>query len=156
MGRDGVIIEVIDWKLKRLQDLSRIFVFDGATRFRMNRLCPVLKHQEIQPAPVIGFLVGWVLLGVLSVLAACADPVASWSPEDKENIRHFLASQKADLEAIQLSNSGTPYSIMSERERNEFVRLIRVALSEAKLLRDEVLAKANRDLPQQFRTVYQQ
>ena len=95
-------------------------------------------------------------MAILPVVAACGDPVASWSLEDKENIRHFFASQMADLDAVRLSNAGASYSIMSEAERNEFVRLVRVALSEAKLLRDEVLAKANRDLPKQFRTLYQQ
>jgi len=147
---------VIAWRLKRFQKLWRISVFNRATRHRMNQFRSMLKYQKIQPTPSIGFLIRWALLAVLPVVAACGDPVASWSPEDKENIRHFLTSQKADLEAIQLSNAGTPYSIMSEAERNELVRLKRVALSEATLLRDEVLAKANKDLPKQFRALYQQ
>lgn len=45
---------------------------------------------------------------------------------------------------------------MPDAERKEFVRLMRVALFEAKLLRDEVLAKANEELPKQFRNLYQQ
>lgn len=112
--------------------------------------------QPLREYTADSFLAGWLLLAILSVVAACGDPVASWSLEDKENIRHFFASQMADLDAVRLSNAGASYSIMSEAERNEFVRLVRVALSEAKLLRDEVLAKANRDLPKQFRTLYQQ
>lgn len=100
------------------------------------------------------FLVAWVLFALLSVVAACGDSVTSWKPEDKENIQQIFASQKADLDAVQLSNSGAPYSIMSEAERKELVRLMRVALFEAKLLRDEVLAKANGELPKQFRTLY--
>ena len=112
--------------------------------------------QPLREYTADSFLAGWLLLAILSVVAACGDPVASWSLEDKENIRHFSASQMADLDAVRLSNAGASYSIMSEAERNEFVRLVRVALSEAKLLRDEVLAKANRDLPKQFRTLYQQ
>ena len=112
--------------------------------------------QPLREYTADSFLVGWLLLAILSVVAACGDPVASWNLEDKENIRHFFASQKADLDAVRLSNAGASYSIMSEAERNEFVRLVRVALSEAKLLRDEVLAKANRDLPKQFRALYQQ
>jgi hypothetical protein len=112
--------------------------------------------QSLRAYTADSFLVGRLLLAVLLVVAACGDPVASWNPEDKENIRHCLASQKADLEAVQLSNSGIPYSSMSEAELIEFVRLMRVALSEAKLLRDEVLAKANRDLPKPFRTLFQQ
>lgn len=112
--------------------------------------------QPLREYTADSFLAGWLLLAILSVVAACGDPVASWNLEDKENIRHFFASQMADLDAVRLSNAGASYSIMSEAERNEFVRLVRVALSEAKLLRDEVLAKANRDLPKQFRTLYQQ
>lgn len=102
------------------------------------------------------FLVMWLLFTLLSAVAACGDAASGWTPETKENIQHFFASQKADLEAVRLSNSGAPYSIMSGAERDEFVRLSRVALSEAMLLRDEVLAMANRDLPIQFRTLYQQ
>ena len=112
--------------------------------------------QPLREYTADSFLAGWLLLAILSVVAACGDPVASWNLEDKENIRHFFASQMADLDAVRLSNAGASYSIMSEAERNEFVRLVRVALSEAKLLRDEVLAKANRDLPKQFRTLYHQ
>lgn len=102
------------------------------------------------------FLVMWLLFTLLSAVAACGDAASGWTSETKENIQHFFASQKADLEAVRLSNSGAPYSIMSGAERDEFVRLSRVALSEAMLLRDEVLAMANRDLPIQFRTLYQQ
>ena len=102
-------------------------------------------------------LLGWrSLLGLLSVVVACGDRVSSWTPEDKENIGHFFASQKADLAAVRLSNSGAPFSMMSEAERDEIVRLKRLALSEAKLLKDELLAKANGNLPQQFRALYQQ
>lgn len=92
----------------------------------------------------------------LSVLAACGESAGDWKPADKENIQHFFASQRANLEAIRLSDSDAPYSIMSREEQNEFVRLNRVALSEARMLRDEVLAIAHRDLPKQFRTLYQQ
>lgn len=116
-----------------------------------------LSDNEIMRAYTTdSFLVAWLLFALLSVVAACGDSVTSWKPEDKENIQHFFASQKADLDAVRLSNSGAPYSIMSDAERKELVRLMRVALSEAKLLRDEVLAKANGEMPKQFRTLYQQ
>lgn len=59
------------------------------------------------------FSIAWLLLALLSVVAACSDSIASWNPEDKRNIQHFFASQAADLAAVQLSNSGASYSIMS-------------------------------------------
>lgn len=95
------------------------------------------------------------VLALSWLLAACGDPRASWTAQDKENIAHFFASQKADLAAVRLANSGVAFSMMSETERTELLRLKRLALSEAKLLKDEVLSKANRDLPQRFRELYQ-
>ena len=93
-------------------------------------------------------------LFLLSLLG-CSEPIPKWTDEDKANIEHFYVSQRADKSAVAISNRGTAFTIVSEGERKEFLRLKAIALLEAKTIKDEVLAKAHPELPYKFRSLYQ-
>ena len=83
---------------------------------------------------------------IFVILAGFAEAGPCWTDEDKQNIHHFFASQRADKAAMAVSNRGSSVEIL---------RLLQEALHHALLLRDEVLAKAHPELPKKFRDLYQ-
>lgn len=93
---------------------------------------------------------------VLMLVVVCAFYVAcssqsQWTREEKLNLKHFFAAQKADAAAVHLSNAGMPNSAMPPNTANEILRLMKEALGESQTIRDDVLAKAHPDLPEHFR-----
>ncbi len=91
-----------------------------------------------------------VLLLVSGLLASCSGQVTEWSEDDKQNIRHFFISRDANQAATALSNSSR-----GSFSQEEFLTLRRLALAEARLVNDSVLAKAHPDLPERYRNLYQ-
>lgn len=92
---------------------------------------------------------------IFVILAGFAEAGPCWTDEDKQNIHHFFASQRADKAAMAVSNRGSSVSPVSANDTVEILRLLQEALHHALLLRDEVLAKAHPELPKKFRDLYQ-
>lgn len=97
----------------------------------------------------------FVLLIFSSLLIGCGNSGKKWTNEEKDNIEHFLKSGEASRAAVRISNSGDPYKVVPKVEMDKINDLRYLALSEAKLVRDDVLAKAHPDLPKKFRNLYQ-
>jgi hypothetical protein len=83
-----------------------------------------------------------------------AGVVLGWTDAEKANSKHMLLSWQADLAAIRLSN-GRQSPVLSAEEETERLSLKRTALEEARLVSDEVLAKAHSQLPSHFRGEYE-
>jgi hypothetical protein len=79
---------------------------------------------------------------------------SDWSEAHRANSKHFVRSIHADLESIALSNERATRQL-SRAELAKMLELKRTALSEAKLVKDAVLAKAHPALPDRFRRLYQ-
>ena len=92
-----------------------------------------------------------MILGILCAFNAACSSQSEWTPEEKLNFKHFINAQKADAAAVLLSNSGMPNSAISPNTSNEILQLMKKALGEAQIIRDDVLAKAHPDLPEHFR-----
>jgi len=86
-----------------------------------------------------------------SCLLACSGPHIEWSEADRENIRHYFTSAEASRAATAYTNDpNIPF------DENEYLSICRLALDEAKLVDDLVLAKAHPDMPERFRALYQE
>ena len=93
-----------------------------------------------------------VLLSFMVVsVASCGQ---KWTQEEKENANHFLNSLSLVIEAHSNSNKGDPGE-MSKRDFEQTLSLYRRALSEANLVRDEVLDKMHPELKSNFRMHFQ-
>jgi hypothetical protein len=92
-----------------------------------------------------------MILGILCAFYAACSGQPEWTPEEKLNFKHFFNAQKADAAAVLLSNSEMPNSAISPNTSNEMLQLMKKALGEAQIIRDDVLAKAHPDLPEHFR-----
>ncbi len=92
-----------------------------------------------------------MMLGILCAFITACSSQSEWTPEEKLNFKHFINAQKADAAAVLLSNSGVPNSATSPNTANEKLQLMKKALGEARIIRDDVLAKAHPDLPEHFR-----
>lgn len=78
-----------------------------------------------------------------------------WSPQERENIQHFIAAQTANMNAIRILNRGPAFSTFSAHEMAQYLASQQQALAAAQLLRDDVLAKAHPDMPAHFRGEFQ-
>jgi len=94
------------------------------------------------------------LLILPCLLLGCGKSNLNWTDEEKANIEHFHKSGEASRKAVRIINSGSSGAI-SSNETKQIIRLTNLALSEAKLVRDDVLAKAHPQLPKKYRTLYQ-
>ena len=104
---------------------------------------------------VQAFVVGGVVIGcVASVLWLPRSLPAGWTAEEVENVPHLTASLDEDREATQIGNDGGPGFISPEVFR-KILEHKGAAARHARLVRDEVLAKAHPDLPEHFRQEYQ-
>jgi hypothetical protein len=92
-----------------------------------------------------------VMLWALCAFYTACNSQSEWTPEEKLNLKHFFSAQQADAAAVLLSNSETPNSATSANTSNELLPLMKKALGEAQITRDDVLAKAHPDLPKHFR-----
>jgi hypothetical protein len=92
-----------------------------------------------------------MILGLLCAFNAACSSQSEWTRQEKLNFQHFFNAQKADAAAVLLSNSGMPNSAISPNTSNEILQLMKKALGEAQIIRDEVLAKAHPNLPEHFR-----
>lgn len=93
-----------------------------------------------------------LLATVLSITAACS-PDSVWSTDDKENSKHFLLSLEASQKAARRAHKADPdVPQLSVEEINKYQR---IALSEARLVKDAVLDKAHPELKKHFRSEYQ-
>ena len=92
-----------------------------------------------------------MIFGILCAFNVACSRQSEWTPEEKLNFKHFVNAQKTDAAAVLLSNSGMPNSATSPNTSNEILQLMKKALGEARIIRDDVLAKAHPDLPEHFR-----
>ena len=90
-----------------------------------------------------------------SLLLGCDKSGLKWTDEEKENIQHFSKSGEAARLAVRISNFGEPYTGVPKEKMEKINELRILALSEAKLVRNDVLAKANPELSEKFRNLYQ-
>ena len=88
------------------------------------------------------------------ILISCAEQGAAWSDSEKENAQHFFYSLESSIAANTLSNE-IARGRQSKTRMQEVVALRRTALKEARLVQDSVLRKANEELPEKFRDLYQ-
>ena len=102
-----------------------------------------------------------ILLVLPLLLLGCDKPSPNWTNEEKANIEHFLKSGDASRKAVRISNvrvSNYGNSVLIEippDEAKQIIELTNLALREAKLVSDDVLAKAHPQLPRKFRDLYQ-
>jgi hypothetical protein len=92
-----------------------------------------------------------VILGVLCTFYTACSRQSEWTPEEKLNFQHFFNAQKADAAAVLLSNPGMPNTAISPNTSHEILQLMKKALGESQIIRDDVLAKAHPGLPEHFR-----
>jgi hypothetical protein len=82
------------------------------------------------------------------------DKKVKWSPEDKENISHFLtALDTVDVLMTEFANKDK--SKQSHEEAMRWLYLVQHIIAEARLVDDAVLFKAHPDLPTHFRSEFQ-
>ena len=97
-------------------------------------------------------LLRWPLYTVLlSSLIGCGQ---KWSQSEKENAEHFFQSIRFVVQAHKASNKRGA-GPMSRADFDEMLSLYKSALREANLVTDEVLAKANPELPKNYRLYFQ-
>ncbi len=107
----------------------------------------------------LGLVIGYASVGVMSVvLLFRATPAKSWSQEDKQNAGHFVRSMRAFGEAVEfMDRHFDPRNPLRRADRSESLKLhglLTEALAEARVVRDEVLAKAHPDLPRVVKERY--
>ncbi len=94
----------------------------------------------------------WVLLAFIVAGVASCDQ--KWTQSEKENAEHFLRSLQLVIEAHSTSNKGEP-GVMSKQDFEKILSLYQRALSEAELVRDDVLDKAHPELKKNYRMYFQ-
>jgi len=94
------------------------------------------------------------LLIVTIVAGACREG-DSWSSGEKQNYSHYISSSKASIAAVKLSNQSQAFRELSPEVVAEMLRLMKVALQEARLVADSVLEKAFVGLSTPYRQLYQ-
>jgi len=93
---------------------------------------------------------GSFVLLILVFTSACSEQHENWSQADKENIRHFFTSAEANRAATAYSNDPSIPFV-----EDEYLKLQKLALKEAKMVNDAVMAKAHPELPERYRNLYQ-
>ena len=92
-------------------------------------------------------------VGLILMSVACGGN-PTWTEEEIANSEHYHASAAAYQRTVRISNQGGP-GVMSTAEVNQIRELLRTALQEARLVRDDVLEKALRGMSLPFRQKYQ-
>jgi hypothetical protein len=124
-------------------------------------------YYNWQYAKENGFL-KWVILGeVVATTKALAWPYflatastdrrlagTDWSNEEIDNARHFFRASEASQRATRVSNASGG-GVMSEQDAAALLRDRKEALTEARLVRDDVLEKACPGLSSMFRTKFE-
>ena len=95
---------------------------------------------------------GLATLAVLALLPGIAGAQTPWSAEERENLGHLFASQRANGRVADIVSTGGR-EVAPEAVR-EIVAVNTEALSEARLVRDDVLKKLHPALPLAFRQLY--
>lgn len=90
----------------------------------------------------------WSLLISAILIFSCGQP--DFTDEESRQARLFIEVQKADLQAIQISNSGEPFATTSKKNIQEMLRLRKKALKTANTIPDHVLSKIHKGLPVEF------
>lgn len=99
----------------------------------------------------VNHLLQWLLYSVLiASLIGCGQ---QWSNGEKENAEHFVQSIRLVVQAHESSNKRGAEG-MSKSDLEDILALYESALHEANLVTDEVLAKANAELPQNYRLYF--
>ncbi|MFC1479164.1 hypothetical protein ACFL6F_01070 [Planctomycetota bacterium] len=83
------------------------------------------------------------------------DNSSGWTEDEIDNAKHIISSFKADIEALNLQPEGANKYILSEEEANNILKLTRIALLEAEMVKDNILRKAHPELESNFRNLYQ-
>ncbi len=119
----------------------------------IERLKLGLVHRKLNRWELVAYVFSLVM-GTF-VIACTAEP--DWTAEEKENALHYLRSSQADLAAVkannQLGESG-PREMPEDAYRYVLTQK-KMALEEAKLVRDNVLEKACPGMSVPFRQKYQ-
>jgi len=106
----------------------------------------------------------WILLGqivptakalVWPYFSLAHNPESTWTDEERQNAMHFMLSGDASAAATKLLNLGPGYTSMSHAEIQEIQRLRRLALAEARLVRDDVLEKVLLGMSKPWRAKHQ-
>lgn len=92
-------------------------------------------------------------VGLILMLVACGGNPA-WTEEEIANFEHFHASQAAYQQTVRISNQRGP-GVMSAAEVNQRRELLRTALQEARLVKDDVMEKGLQRMSLPFRQKYQ-
>lgn len=95
---------------------------------------------------------GLATLAVLALLPGIAGAQTTWSAEERENLGHLFASQRANQRVADIVSTGGRE--VAPEAVGEIVALNTEALSEARLVRDDVLKKLHPALPLAFRQLY--
>lgn len=90
----------------------------------------------------------WSLLVLAILFSSCGKP--DFTDEEGRQARLFLEVQKADLQAIQIQNSGQAFGKIKKEGYLEMLRLRKKALDMARQIPDQVLVKIHKDLPVEF------
>jgi hypothetical protein len=88
------------------------------------------------------------LIACLILCSGCAGDKQKWTEEERVNVQHFITSMDANQAATALSNSSDQFPV------EEYLKLQRLALSEAEMLKDSVLAKVHPELPARYNDLY--
>lgn len=97
-------------------------------------------------------LLQWLLYFLL--IASPMGCGQQWSNGEKENAEHFVQSIRLVVQAHESSNKRGAEG-MSKSDLEGILAAYESALHEANLVTDEVLAKANPELPQNYRLYFQ-
>jgi len=119
-------------------------------------LATKLFRRFVQPIGIIGSVLGWAVLPFILFNDGFGDSrkAASWTQEEKLNAVYFIRAERAAQEAVKISNRGPAFSILSENEVSEILRLMNIALAEARLVKDPVLEKAYPGMSKPFRELF--
>lgn len=118
-------------------------------------------YFNYQYASQNGFM-NWLLLGEVVPTAQSfiwpyylinSKPGLTWTEAEKQNLSHFHKSDNAARKVQQMAKNSNG-SNLSQAEIAEYLSLSRMALSEAKLVDLQVLAKAHPDLPYHYDNEY--
>ena len=90
----------------------------------------------------------WSLLVLVILFSSCVKPY--FTDEEKRQARLFLEAKKADLQAIQISNSGQPFRLIKKEDIQEMLRLRKKALNIARTISDQALLKIHKNLPVEY------
>lgn len=93
----------------------------------------------------------WLLMSVVISLG-CGQ---SWSEADRDNAAHIFSAFNHAQDAVEVSNRGKPYSVVTQEEIDEELGHLSNAIREANQVSDEFLDQRHSDFRRAFRELFQ-